>query len=176
MKKMLVMTIMSLCAICFVTGCDNILNNKENYSIYEMHLYDDTFDHTEELIIKYKEDESLKYMEYYMTYDTEKACDYLINRYKESEDLKYPEVKFDCETIDGKTTIRWSMTDKSIEKGYLTDDKDYDSSLQYYYDKVKNETLAKETFEGQVTRFREENIFGADERNYIIIDGKKIDS
>ena len=178
MKKSLIIMSLLLCTVFMVTGCENIDGVDESkYSVYEMHLYDDTFDHTEELVVKYDEGGNFKYAEYYMTYDSEKACEYLINNWnKKSEDSKYAEVKFDCKTVDGKSTLRWSMTDKSVDAGYLTDDKDFDSSLKYYYEKIKDEKIAKETFEGQVTRFREEKLFGLDERNYIIIDGERIDS
>ena len=171
MKKGLIF-ISLLCAV-FMVGCQT---KEENLKVYEMHLYDSTFKHTEELIAKYKEDGSLKYLEYYMVYDSEKACEYAINNWNENAvDAKYEEVKFNCETVDGKTTVSWSMTDKSIEDGYLIDDEDYDSSLKSYYERIKTEEMAKETFEGQVTRFKEENLFG-DERNYIIINGERIDS
>lgn len=178
MRKSLIVMSLLLCTAFMVTGCDTSNKVDESkYSIYEMHLYDDTFDHTEELVVKFDENGNFKYAKYYMTYDSEKACEYFIDNWnKNAVDAKYPEVKYNCETVDGKSTISWSMTDKSLKNGYLTDGKEFKSSLKYYYDRIKDETTAKSTFEGQVTRFREEGLFDADERNYLIIDGKKIDS
>ena len=63
-----------------------------------------------------------------------------------------------------------------VETIYVTDEKDYDSTLKNWYDRIKDEAVGKALMERQVTRFREDSLFGADERNYIIIDGERIDS
>lgn len=178
MKKSLMIMSLLLCATFILTGCENTTEKEEKeLTVYEMHLYDETFKHTEELVVKYDDEGNFKYAEYYMTYDYDLPCTYMIDKWnKTAEDAKYEDVEYNCETIDGKSTLRWSMTDKSLDNGYLKDDKNYSSSLKNYYDRLKDEATAKETFKGQVTRFRDEKLFDADERNYIIIAGERIDS
>jgi len=178
MKKSLMVMSLLLCSVFMVTGCGNNSGevDESKYSVYEWHEYDVDYKHTEEMILKYNEDGSLAYAEYYWVRDNATSCDYANKVYDESEDKNYPDVKYTCEISDGKMTTKWSMTEKSLEKGYLTDEKDYDSTLKNWYDRIKDETVGKALMERQVTRFREDSLFGADERNYIIIDGERIDS
>ena len=174
MKKSLMIISLLLCSVFMITGCGSNEVDDSKYSVYEWHEYDADYKHTEEMILKYNEDGSLAYAEYYWVRDNATNCDYVNKVYDESEDKNYPDVKFTCEISVGKMTTKWSMTEKSLQKGYLTDGKDYDSTLKNWYDRIKDETVGKALMERQVTRFREDSLFGADERNYIIIDGKRI--
>ena len=179
MKKSLMVMSLLLCSVFMVTGCGNNSGEIDDskLSVYEMHQYDAEFKHTEEIVAKFDDEGKLKYAEYITVYDYEiTACPTKIEQWNETEDSKYEDVNYSCEAKDGKTTIKWSMTDKSLDNGYLSDDKTFKSRLKGSYERIKDEATAKETFEDQVTRFREEEIFGADERNYIIIDGERIDS
>ncbi|CCY45493.1 unknown [Clostridium sp. CAG:1193] len=66
-----------------------------------------------------------------------------------------------------------SMTDKSIEDGYLVDDKDYRLVLQYIYEDVSTEKDAINFFKKMEATFKEENS-STDERNYLIVKGKRV--
>lgn len=177
MKKSLLLTFILLGSLFVITGCgDNIENNEDDakYSVYEMHLYDEDFKHTEELVAKYKEDGTIKYVETYVVWDDVRSCESSINSNSKSEDLKYPDVKYTCTNEDGKTIVKWSMTDKSLDNGYLKDKKDFKSDLKYIYEDIKEEASLKKILEQQAEGLRKENKF--DERNYFVIDGKRIDS
>lgn len=65
------------------------------------------------------------------------------------------------------------MTDKSIEDGYLVDDKDYRLVLQYIYEDVSTEKDAINFFKKMEATFKEENS-STDERNYLIVKGKRV--
>ena len=66
-----------------------------------------------------------------------------------------------------------SMTDKSIEDGYLVDDKDYRLVLQYIYEDVSTEKDAINFFKKMEATFKEENS-STDVRNYLIVKGKRV--
>lgn len=177
MKKSLVLMGLA-CSVFMITGCGNNEEKENvNLSAYEIHMYDAEFKHTEELIAKYDDEGKLKYAEYITVYDREMTiCSSRIEEWNETEDSKYEDVKYSCEAKDGKTTIKWSMTDKSLDNGYLSDDKTFKSALKSSYKSIKDEETAKKVWNERITEFRDLELFEADERNYIIMDGERIDS
>ncbi|MBE6154391.1 MAG: hypothetical protein E7163_02280 [Firmicutes bacterium] len=178
MKKRLMVISLLLCMV-IVTGCGNNLGKVDDskLSVYEIHEYDAEFKHTEEIVAKFDDEGKLKYAEYITVYDREMTvCPTKIKQWNETEDSKYEDVKYSCEAKDGKTTIKWSMTDKSLNDGYLTDNKTFSSRLKGSYNNIKDEETAKKVWNEHITKFRDENLFAVDERNYIIIDGERIDS
>ena len=179
MKKSLMVMSLLLCSVFMVTGCGNNSGEIDDskLSVYEIHEYDAEFKHTEEIVAKFDDEGKLKYAEYITVYDYEiTACPTKIEQWNETEDSKYEDVNYSCEAKDGKTTIKWSMTDKSLDNGYLSDDKTFKSALKSSYKNIKDEETAKKVWNEQITKFRDENIFGADDRNYIVMDRERIDS
>lgn len=176
MKKGLTLSVLSLSAILMMTGCGG--SNKDNYSNYEIHFYDADFGHTEEVIAQYKEDGSLKKLETLIVADERGTytCAQAQSEFKDSDDADYPEVTLDCKVDGEKISMKYTFTDKSLEAGYLKEDGDFLYSVRVNYEHMKDEKTAKEALEQQLEAFRNENIFEKDERNYIIIDGKRYDS
>ena len=79
---------LSLCSVFMVTGCGNNSGEVDDskLSVYEWHEYDVDNKHTEDMILKYNEDGSLAYAEYYWVRDNATSCDYANKVYNESED------------------------------------------------------------------------------------------
>lgn len=181
MKRNLMIISLLICAVFMVTGCENILgeNNDSELSVYEFHTYDTDFNHTEEMVVKYNDEGKLVYAEAYWTSDNfnkNYGCEYYENNFKEKNDAKYKDVKFECTMTEEQRTFKYIITDESLKDGYLqNEDETYLSYFSGSYDIIKEEKNFKEYLEEKVEYLRDNNLF-ADERNYIIIDGERIDS
>lgn len=174
MKKYFIL-IVSLLIIFMVSGCSNSKENKDDLSIYEYHYYDKDFEHTEDFIAKYDKDGKLKSLESIYVYDKRTDSKYCKNAYSKDEyiDLTYKDVYASCTVDENGQKLISSMTDKSIEDGYLVDDKDYRLVLQYIYEDVSTEKDAINFFKKMEATFKEENS-STDERNYLIVKGKRV--
>lgn len=181
MKKNLMIISLLLCSVFMITGCgiSSGKNDDSKLSVYEFHYYDSDFEHTEEMVIKYNEEGNLVYAEAYWTLDDVSGnanCDYVKNRFEESNDVKYKDVKMECKLSEKQMTIKYIITDESLKDGYLqNDDEYYQSYFDGGYDIFNEEETFKKYLEDQVEYLRENNLF-EDERNYIVIDGERIDS
>ena len=181
MKKSLMIISLLLCSVFMITGCGNSSgeNDDSKLSVYEFHQYDSDFDHTEEMVIKYNEEGKLVYAEAYWTLDDageNASCDFVKNRFKTSDDAKYKDVKMECKLSGKQMTVKYIITDESLKDGYLqNDDEYYQSYFDGGYDIFKEEEIFKKYLENQIEYFREKNLF-EDERNYIVMDGERIDS
>lgn len=181
MKKSLMIISLLLCSVFMITGCENGLgeNDDSKLSVYEFHQYDSDFNHTEEMIVKYNEEGKLVYAEAYWTLDDvgENAnCDTVKNRFEESNDAKYKDVKMECKLSENQMTVKYIITDESLKDGYLQNDDEYYQSYFYGgYDIFNEEETFKKYLEDQVEYLREKKLF-EDKRNYIVIDGERIDS
>ncbi|MEF2691037.1 MAG: hypothetical protein U0N10_06575 [Bacilli bacterium] len=174
MKRYFIL-IVSLLIIFMVSGCSNSKENKDDLSIYEYHYYDKDFEHTEDFIVKYDKDGKLKSLESIYVYDKRTDSKYCKNAYPKDEyiDLTYKDVYASCTVDENGQKLISSMTDKSIEDGYLVDDKDYRLVLQYIYEDVSTEKDAINFFKKMEATFKEENS-STDERNYLIVKGKRV--
>lgn len=160
-----------------VTGCSGGTSG-EDYSSYEYHIYDETFKHTEDLVAKYDSTGKLVLFESYMIYDKRtdsNPCREFNSNIEDIVDLDYPGVTAKCTVDENGVKMYYSMTDKSVAKGYLKDDKDFKLPLKRTYEDIADEKMAKETFQKLLDRVREEEMV-FDERNYIIIDDVKIEN
>lgn len=180
MKKSL-MVIILLCTVFMVTGCENILEKDDDskLSVYEFHYYDSSFNHTEEMVVKYNDEGELVYAEAYWiadNFNVNYGCEYYEEKFKEFDDAKYEDVKFECEMSETKRTLKYIITDKSLKDGYLQNEDDsYHTYFNGYYDTINKEENFKKYLEEQIEYLRDNNLF-EDERNYIIIDGEKTNS
>jgi len=177
--------LIGFCTILFLNGCDisskekvndDIKDDDVNYSIYEFHLYDETFEHTEEVVAKYDENGKLKKFEFYQVYPeitATSACKYRDPKYADAEDLNYAGVEYKCSSDGNGMKLYFAMTDESIIDGYLElENSDFDLIDSYeFYD---TEDHAKNTIQNEIDYLKSEGIKPSD-KNYIIMDGKRID-
>lgn len=175
MKKVVFM-ILAGCLL--VTGCENdskeITNKESDYSVYEYHYYDEDFNHTEDFIVKYDKNGNFKELKTITLYDKDKrSCNqdsYTVEKYP---DLAYKGVSATCTSDSNGVSYISTMTDESVQDGYLSDeDGDYLLPLKYFYEELSTQDKADETFNGLIDSFKENNV-KEDSRNYIIIKGKK---
>ena len=126
-------------------------------------------------IVKYDKDGKLKSLENIYVYDKRTDSKYCKNAYPKDEyiDLTYKDVYASCTVDENGQKLISSMTDKSIEDGYLVDDKDYRLVLQYIYEDVSTEKDAINFFKKMEATFKAENS-STDERNYLIVKGKRV--
>lgn len=177
--------VLLLITIFFITGCNLVEpiskdNNpsKENKDdiVYEYHYYDEDFEHTEDFIVKFDKNGNFKSLETITIYDkrTEsKYCPENIYNKEDYIDLTYPGVTASCTVSESGQKLVNYMNAESVKAGYLQDDKDYRLSLQYIYEEVSSLEKTKETFNSLLDRMKKENIV-QNERNYIVIDNKKV--
>ena len=135
---------------------------------YALNLYNDEFLCTRGLEVFYDENGALKSMEAYLIYDSGAMA--LTNAYDSQG--KYPDAVSAC-VVNDDGTVKLSnyVTARSVEAGALEDTAFY--MANELYDNVKTEEAAKAFFETQ-KQLVTENGSHADEKNYIIIDGKNI--
>lgn len=175
MKKFILMVLIGCIAI---TGCENGskggINKENDYLVYEYHYYDEDFNHTEDFIVKYDKNGNFKELKTITLYDKDKrSCnqdDYTVEKYP---DLGYKGVSATCISDSNGVSYIATMTDESVNDGYLSDENgDYLLPLKYFYEELSTQDKADETFKGLIDSFKENNV-KEDSRNYIIIKGKK---
>lgn len=180
MKRSLTIISLLLCSVFMLTGCEESFEeNDTNLSVYEFHQYDSDFNHTEEIIIKYDEEGNIVYGEAYWTFDKvneNASCESVYIRFDESNDAKYKDVKVECNLSSEGKTIKYTLTGESIKDGYLQNEDEYYKSYFYGgYEVFSDEETFKKYLEEKVIYLRDNDLF-KDKRNYIVIDGKRIDS
>lgn len=164
--------------IILLTGCgkeNNVVNEKDKLSVYELHYYDKDFKHTEDFIVKYDKNGNFKELEMFYLYDERtdsKYCPENLYNTEDYVDLTYPGVSASCTISEKGQLLTAKMTDESVKNGYLKDDKDFMLMLKYAYDELDTEEKAKSYFEKALENFKKENVL-EDERNYVIIKGQK---
>ncbi len=176
-KKLLIILILCLTVL---TACKKKDEEKEKYRVYEWHYNDIMFDNTDEIIAKYDDEGNLMYLEVYKVYDykdlkiDDSYCERIIESNSKTEDSKHKGVKSNCIKDGSMIKISYTMTNESIEDGYLTDaNKKYVfSDLQSTYSKMKDEEQAKKTINELIDKTKNENIT-CDEKNYAVINGQK---
>lgn len=175
MKKFILMVLIGCIAI---TGCENgskgRINKENDYLVYEYHYYDEDFNHTEDFIVKYDKNGNFKELKTITLYDKDKrSCnqdDYTVEKYP---DLGYKGVSATCTSDSNGVSYIATMTDESVNDGYLSDENgNYLLPLKYFYEELSTQDKADETFKGLIDSFKEHNI-KEDDRNYIIIKGNK---
>lgn len=175
-KKLFIISI--FCSILILTGCGSSSNggkdNKDNYNVYEYHTYDNDFRHTEELEARYdKSTGKLKFLAMWLVWTDRTSCEGFNYTKENTIDLTYPGVTGECTITDKGVKAYWSMTDESLEKGYLKDNEDWDFQLKYVYPDFETEEKAKAYLEDGIKYLKEQNI-KPDEENYIIIKNEKV--
>ena len=172
MKKNLLIGAGCLLVVLILTICLTImvknLSGQEDKK-YALNLYGENFHYTRGIEAYYDEAGALKNIEVYLIYD---SSAFLISNVSEDSAGKYPGARSSCTVNDdGSVKISNFLTSESIEAGALTDNVFY--MVSQIYDKIKTEEDIKAFFEEQ-KEFAKENGIPADEKNYIIVNGKNI--
>jgi len=160
MKKSVFLAL-SLCSLLLITGCENPLseggsenssNSSSEYSLYEIHYFDEDFNHTEEIEAAYDKNGNLKKLEMYMVYPEitdDDGCNSWRRNYHDIVDLDYPGVEATCTITDKGGKLYYAMTDESLKAGYLSDENEnYRLDFENQYELLSYEEIEEQYLGG----------------------------
>lgn len=137
---------------------------------YETHIYDDDFNHTEELYTEYKGGK-LTYMAYVRRYD--KQLDKTYCDGKDYAEKDNENTKMTCKVQSNGTVISEIVKMNRYDEFAEERDKYASNDEEKLYTRLKKESEAKKVFKKYEKEFKE-HIEHSDENNYMVIANKKI--
>ena len=189
MKRKLILVVILICILIAGGVYFFVFNSKENskkeaeeseyydedHYLYEYHSFSKETNNTENIVIKYDKEGKLVYLARWVLWKDKKSCDGWNYNETNTPDLTYPEVKVSCTVTDDGLKAFYEMTDKSLEAGYLKDEKTWKLSvLKTAYNNFDTEEHAKAYLEKKISRFKSSDI-KSDDETYIIIKNKRVE-